>query len=154
MIYPIQLIEGHNLQPADVVVVGRHGGFVDHYLVYMGKDHYGRDWFMANIEQGVVWMDLAYLNGRAHEFFFKRVRRFEGDWNQRQAALRRAESRNGETYSLVSFNCEHYANYVQYGKASSQQVQVVGAVAGVAALALGLWALFGGDDDKPRRRYT
>lgn len=157
MIYPIQMIREHNLQPADVVVVGRYGGLAAHYLVYMGTDSYGRHWFMANLEQGVSWLDLDYLNSRKGEFFLKRVRPFEGTWQQRQAALRRAESRNGEAYSLTSFNCEHFANYVQYQQESSQQVQVVGAVAGTAAaigLAWLLGKLFGGSDDDDRRRYV
>jgi hypothetical protein len=145
----LQLFQSHNLQPADVIVVGRHNGLAAHYLIYMGSDYRGH-WFMANLEQGVSWLSEDYLHSRSNEFYFKRIRRFEGDRHQRQAALRRAESRNGEAYSLASFNCEHFANYVQYGKESSQQVQVVGAgLVGLGLLALA--ALFRDDDKRPPR---
>jgi hypothetical protein len=148
----LQLVQSHNLQPADVIVVGRHNGLAAHYLIYMGSDYRGH-WFMANLEQGVSWLNEDYLRSRSHEFYFKRIRRFEGDWRQRQAALRRAESRHGEAYSLARFNCEHFANYVQYGKESSQQVQMVGAgLVGVGLLALA--ALFGGGRDDDHRRYS
>jgi hypothetical protein len=146
----LQLVQSHNLQPADVIVVGRHDGFAAHYLIYMGSDYRGH-WFMANLEQGVSWLDESYLHSRSHEFYFKRIRRFEGNHAQRQAALRRAASRLGEAYSLVSFNCEHFANYVQYGKESSAQVRVV--VGGMVLLALA--ALFGGGgEDKRPPRYS
>lgn len=148
----LQLVRSHNLQPADVIVVGRKGGLAAHYLIYMGSDQRGH-WFMANLEQGVSWLDESYLHSRSHELFFKRLRRFEGNWQQRQAALRRAESRLGEAYDLVRFNCEHFANYVQKAEESSQQVQVVGG----ALLGLGLFAvlaaIFGGGNDD-RRRYS
>ena len=150
----LQLVRSHNLQPGDVIVVGRNGGLAAHYLVVMHRDHRGQ-WFMANLEQGVSWLDEDYLHSRSHEFFFKRIRRFEGDWQQRQAALRRAESRHGEGYDLVRFNCEHFANYVQFGKESSAQVQNVGAGLGVAAgigLAWLLGRIFGGDEQDDRLR--
>jgi predicted dehydrogenase len=98
-------------------------------LVYMGEGRYGH-YFMANLEEGVKYMSLADVQGRAGEFFFKRIRRFEGDYRQRQQALRRAQNANGRSYSLNSFNCEHFANLVQFGREWSQQVAVVkGAVA-------------------------
>ncbi len=147
----LQLVQSHNLQPADVIVVGRHNGLAAHYLIYMGSDYRGH-WFMANLEQGVSWLDEDYLHSRSHEFYFKRIRRFEGNWQQRQAALRRATSRHGEAYSLVSFNCEHFANYVQYGKESSAQVQTVGAgLLGLGLIALASWLGGGGNQDDRRR---
>ncbi len=107
---------------------------------------------MANLEQGVSWLDENYLRTRADEFFFKRLRRFEG--NQRQAALRRAESREGDAYSLTNFNCEHFANYVQEGVEVSQQVRNVGAGLGIGLGLLLLAAIFGGGDSDERRRYS
>lgn len=154
MIYPIQLIQEHGLQPADVVVVGRKGGLAAHYLVYMGWYQGHGHLFMANLEEGVSWLSLDYLQSRAHEFTLKRVRRFEGNANQRHQALRRAKSRKGEGYSLVRFNCEHFANYVQFGRESSRQVQVVG----LGLLGLGVFALAAflgsSSDQDERRRYS
>lgn len=147
MIYPIQLIQEHSLRPADVLVVGRKGGLVEHYLVYMGWYYGHGHLFMANLEQGVNWLSMDYLESRSHEFNFKRLRRFQGAENQRQLALDRAASREGESYSLVRFNCEHFANFTQYGKASSKQVQAVGGVLAVAGALLFAAFLGGGDRD-------
>jgi lecithin:retinol acyltransferase len=52
--------------------------------------------------------------------------------------VRRARSLVGRPYDLLDFNCEHYASYVQTGKAASPQLQAVGILAlvlvGVALL--------------------
>ncbi|MBD0776866.1 lecithin retinol acyltransferase family protein [Maribacter sp. ANRC-HE7] len=50
------------------------------------------------------------------------VRRFSGSYFQRNQAINRAYSKLGEKYSLINFNCEHFANWVQFGKIESSQV--------------------------------
>lgn len=148
------LIYQHGLQPADVIVVGRSLGLAAHYLVYMGEGAYG-PYFMANLESGVKRMSLQEVQRRSGEFFFKRIRRFDGNHYQRQQALQRAHNANGRSYSLTSFNCEHFANLVQFGEASSQQVQAVGTVAVVSLAFLVLGAIFGGGGDgRSSKRYS
>ncbi len=99
-------------------------------------------------------MDENYFHSRSHAFILKRGCRFEGDWQQRQTALRRAESRQGDAYSLLIYNGEHFTNYLQLGKESSGQVQAVGAsLLGIGLLALA--AMFGGrGSENDRRRYS
>ena len=50
------------------------------------------------------------------------VRRFSGSYFQRNQAINRAYLKMGERYSLINFNCEHFANWVQFGKIESSQV--------------------------------
>jgi hypothetical protein len=38
-------------------------------------------------------------------------------------------------YSLLGHNCEHFARYVATGRRESHQVQIIGVIAGLAALA-------------------
>lgn len=42
---------------------------------------------------------------------------------QRADVLPRIEHALGKPYNLVTFNCEHFANLVQYGRARSTQAQ-------------------------------
>lgn len=136
------------LQPGDVVVVKKTSfRILDHYMVFVGHDRAGYPLFIANMENGVQWVNIQTLTRRAGEFEFKRVRPLKGNQLARQRAVRRAKSKLGQRYSLLGFNCEHFANYAQYGKASSQQVGIgLGLTAIVGGLFLG-WAL-SGDEKK------
>ncbi|WP_106524551.1 lecithin retinol acyltransferase family protein [Taibaiella chishuiensis] len=39
--------------------------------------------------------------------------------------VQRALALRGKAYNLITYNCEHYANEVQYGKQESRQVQMM-----------------------------
>jgi hypothetical protein len=141
------LIYHNNLRPGDVLVVKKDFlllSLIDHYMVYMGKDAYGRPWFMANMTKGVSWVSEEEVVDRSGNFTVERIRRFEGNEWQRNEAIARAQSLEGKPYSLWQFNCENFANWVQ-GKGNyslqvqkAQQIaQVVGAFA-LAGIAIGL----------------
>lgn len=55
-------------------------------------------------------------------YHLTRIEPFTGNDFQRRLAVNRAVSLIGTQYDLVNFNCEHYANAVQYNKPFSNQV--------------------------------
>lgn len=67
-----------------------------------------------------------------------RYQQYRGTEAARSQVLPRIEALVGLNYNLLFFNCEHFAEFVQTGKAVSRQV---GAVALGAVLLLGVWAL-------------
>ncbi|WP_099367479.1 hypothetical protein [Sphingobacterium sp. 1.A.4] len=55
-------------------------------------------------------------------YHLTRIEPFTGNNFQRRLAVNRAISLIGMQCDLVNFNCEHYANAVQYNKPFSKQV--------------------------------
>jgi hypothetical protein len=51
-----------------------------------------------------------------------KIRKFVGNQFQMHQAIVRAKQKLGQPYSFLGFNCEHFANWVQYGKETSSQV--------------------------------
>lgn len=133
-----KFVQENNLKKGDVVIARRNMlGILDHYIVYLGVDDWGQHQFIANLAP-----EVRYLSEEEIEFLLKdytpyRIRRFEGsDWERFQAEDR-AIGQLGKQYDLIDQNCEHFANYVQKGKAYSQQTKnAKNAALGIAGLAL------------------
>lgn len=125
----------NRLQPADVIVVEKNGWRVlDHYVVFLGEQH-GQLYFAVNlINQGVVVVSEHELTSYSERFAPIEVRHFAGNVFQRQQAVQRAVAMRGKSYNLLSYNCEHYANYVQTGKASGTQVSNFTGLASIVLL--------------------
>ncbi len=108
---------------------------VQHHAIYLGKDNNGNRIYIENaICRGVQVVNEAYLFRGGYEI--KRVERFTGNQYQRNAAVQLTMQLIGKPYNLRNFNCEHYANTVQYRKSYSNQVGI--------GLGLGLLTLFVG----------
>ena len=112
-----------NLQPGDVIITPKsYLNIVEHYLTYWGKNIDGVDfYFENNYKTGVRWItqDLFVQENPT----FLKVRKFVGDFYQRNAAIERAAKLLGAKYDVKEFNCENYANYIQYGRSYSTQVK-------------------------------
>ena len=117
-------ISTNGLQEADVIFAKKRGwGVFDHFIIYMGK-RFGQYSFIANdAKGGVRWYNEFELIDLVKDFEPVRIRKFNGNHWERQNALVRANTELGKSYSLTDFNCEHLANYVQYGVRESKQVQ-------------------------------
>jgi len=50
------------------------------------------------------------------------IRKFTGTQLDAREAISRVKQKLGQPYSFLGFNCEHFANWVQYGKETSNQV--------------------------------
>lgn len=140
-------ISQNNLQPADAIVAKKVGYRVlDHFIIYMGQER-GQHLFMANsMDRGVRIYTEDEIPALIEKFEPESIRKLQGTFWQRQSAVKRANSQLGKRYSLITDNCEHFANYVQYGKKESPQVRNwVGAGVGMVVLAIGL---FGGSSNR------
>lgn len=112
-----------NLLPGDRLVLPKSDlGFVQHHVIYIGNDSYGNRQYVENyIGKGVQKVNENYLFRDGYNL--TRVEPFIGNaFQQRQLAVNRAIALIGTQYNLVNFNCEHYANAVQYNKPFSKQV--------------------------------
>jgi hypothetical protein len=120
MIKKLQLIP--QLRPADVVVAKKRNGLgriLNHYIVYTGNET-----FIGNLENGVKILSKIELSKLLIDYEPTKIKTFEGTNYQRNQAVKRAYARLGDKYNLLSFNCEHFANWVQKGKENSVQVTV------------------------------
>lgn len=124
-------IKYYGLKPADRIVVPKSiAGIIQHHAVYLGQDYQGQDLIAENVYGMYVRVVTA------NEFFSKnpkvtRIEPFKGNNYERKVAVQRALDLLGKPYSLINFNCEHFANVVQHGK--SESIQVARGVFGVAA---------------------
>lgn len=115
----LQLLE--SLSPMDVVVAKKRNGLgrvLNHYIVYLGNNE-----FIGNLERGVSLLDIPKLNRLLIDYESIKIRKFQGNHFDILKARTRALSRLGQKYSFLGFNCEHFANWVQFGKEKSKQVQ-------------------------------
>jgi len=114
------LIYQNQLQSADVVVARKKSGIgriLTHYIVYLGDGK-----FIGNLSRGVKIIPNHELIELLQKYEPIKIRRFNGTDYQREQAILRAYSKEGQRYSLINFNCEHFANWVQFGKETSSQV--------------------------------
>ena len=128
-----QKIVQYGVQPMDVIVIrAKKGAVLDHYVVFLGYDsttleplfiaNYPSPHSKNNTVQFVPWEDLVHYSGKMD---VSRIRAFQGTNDEREFARERAlMCVNSRTYDYVFNNCEHFANYVQYGKAYSQQTLI------------------------------
>ena len=129
MIKKLQL--NSQLYPADVIVAKKRNGLgriLNHYVVYVGNET-----FIGNLQDGVKVLSESELSDLLVDYEPVRIKPFEGTDFQRNQAINRAYHKLGQKYSLLNFNCEHFANWVQKGKENSVQVTIL-----LSVLVLGL----------------
>jgi hypothetical protein len=121
MIKKLQL--NSQLYPADVIVAKKRNGLgriLNHYVVYVGNET-----FIGNLQDGVKVLSETELSDLLVDYEPVRIKPFEGTDFQRNQAINRAYHKLGQKYSLLNFNCEHFANWVQKGKENSVQVTIL-----------------------------
>lgn len=128
-----RIVFNYHLLPGDRIKEPKSAfGIVQHHSIYLGQDIYGVDWMAENkVGHGVRIITADQYFATVTKI--TEIVRLNGSWHDREIAVKRALSQAGKPYSLINFNCEHYANYVQHGYVSSAQV---------AKGALGLAGLF------------
>lgn len=119
------------LQPADVIVARRiENAVFDHYLIYEGNGM-----FIAKMQMGVVRMSIEDLDQFKGVYVPVRMRPFIGDAENRGLALLRANDCLHRPYNLLFSNCEHFADFIQYGTETSLQSTKAGVgLIGVGAI--------------------
>lgn len=124
----------YKLKPGDRIVTPKSlAGIIQHHAVYLGQNYEGQDLIAENVYGKFVALS------ESKKFFSEypqitRVEAFKGTNIERRVAVERALKLLGKPYSLIDFNCEHFANYVQHGKIESKQINF--------ALGLGAFVLF------------
>lgn len=120
-------IHTYGIRPADAIVAKKlQFGLLKHYIIYLGFIE-GNHRFMANYTRGIDILNYNELAKMLSAYGPVDINRFKGNDNQRHQALERAWSRRGEQdYDLILNNCEHYKNFVHYGRPQSNQVQSFG----------------------------
>lgn len=132
-------ILNNQIKPADRIVVPKSVfGLVQHHVIYLGKDHFGRDIIAENIVGKYV------CTTSAEDFFTNnpdvtRIERFVGTGLERRQAVERALKLMGKPYSLIDFNCEHFANEVQTKISFSPQLRFGVGVLIVIAIVVAFW---------------
>lgn len=115
-------VKFYKLKPGDRIVAPKSlAGIIQHHAVFLGQDHHGQDLIAENAYGKFVAVVLA-KNFFAEYPQITRVEAFKGNNLERRTAVERALKLLGKPYSLIDFNCESFANYVQYGKIESFQV--------------------------------
>jgi hypothetical protein len=140
------LAELHNLQPADVLITPKSDiRLIKHFVVFQGYDSQGTDYYLEN-KQG---FGVRQINGAQfqRENTILSIRKFSGNTYQRDIAIQRGTSLLGRTYDLANFNCEHYANYIQYNTPISKQVDFVKGMLGTAVAVTFIGILIGALSD-------
>lgn len=117
-----------NLLAGDRIIVPKSQfRLAQHHAIYDGSACF----YENKVGIGVVHTPMAKFFEGVTEI--TAIYRFTGNEYQRQLAMQRANALLGKRYDLPTFNCEHYADYVQYGRSRSKQVEnVFGGVAFVA----------------------
>ncbi|WP_115122786.1 lecithin retinol acyltransferase family protein [Marinirhabdus gelatinilytica] len=108
------------LYAGDVIIAKKRKGLgriLNHYIVYVGNNT-----FVGNLSDGVKELPYYELMRLFQDYEPIGVRSFSGSYFQRNEAVNRAYSKLGHSYSLINFNCEHFANWVQFGRLESSQV--------------------------------
>jgi hypothetical protein len=121
MIKKLQL--NSQLYPADVIVAKKRNGLgriLNHYVVYVGNET-----FIGNLQDGVKVLSETELSDLLVDYEPVRIKPFEGTDFQRNQAINRAYHKLGQKYSLLNFNCEHFANWVQKGEENSVKVTIL-----------------------------
>lgn len=105
-----------------------------HYGIYVGPRGSRGENVVHNAKgAGVQFVHLSEFAGGEPVWIVARV---PSSWYAREIVAQRAVGLVGMQYDLINFNCEHFVNLVQTGKATSPLV-ALGAVVGTICLA---WA--------------
>lgn len=143
-----QYIQTLGLLPGDRIVVPKSGlHIVQHHALFLGKDRNGVDVIAENkIGFGVRLVTAADFFEEVFEV--TRIERFKGTNHERKAAIQKALTKLEQPYHLIDYNCQHFANEIQYNIIKSDQVDELFAglkVAAALAMAIGLFGLISND---------
>lgn len=110
----------NSLKPIDVIVSKKRvglGRILNHYIVYLGNGV-----FVGNLKGSVKQVTQSELYELLKIYEPVEIRPFTGTLTDAREAIFRVKQKLGQPYSFLGSNCEHFANWVQYGKETSNQV--------------------------------
>ncbi|CAK6965683.1 phospholipase A and acyltransferase 3-like [Scomber scombrus] len=163
------------VKPGDLIEIFRNS--FQHWAIYIGgnevvhlippnADNYSSpfanlavclDSTVAEVRRQKIW-DVV----KSDSYEVNNLMDDEYEPRDRRTIVREACRMVGEhlPYNVVNHNCEHFVTELRYGKSESRQVKTAAAVAGVAAVGVGVAAfamlgaaLFSSLKDEKRRRH-
>jgi hypothetical protein len=128
-------IDINKLKPGDRLVTAKSSiGLVKHHGICLGRS-FDATHLIAENEFG-NFVRLVSIEQFLRDYPFPvTIIPFTGQPIDRKKAVQRALDSLGKPYSLIDFNCEHFANLVQFNRSFSTQVNFVLVVLGVLAIA-------------------
>ena len=133
----LSIVNQLNLQTGDRLI-RRKGPLSRHHGIFV--ENFDGTALVAENQagNGVQYVSLEdFLQGSSANLV--NIVRFPGTEEARQHVIMRINALIGVQYDLVNFNCEHFAELIQSGVATSLQVK--NTLLGLAVLGLGIWAL-------------
>lgn len=116
-------------------MIGVNRTFYNHVGIYVGRQPFGGEVLHNDKVGGVILSSLAeFSNGK----FIYLHKKGPDDYFAQVTVVSRALSLLGRKFDLLTFNCEHAANFAQAGETKSPQLQLAGlclfAICGLAIL--------------------
>lgn len=137
-------IEKNKLEQCDAVELTDPLG-LKHYAMMVDEHGSLQPRFIANLSGGVQILSEKQIEEYVSKCEVTCIERHPGDKVQRRRSIIRALKRLGEkAYNIIFNNCEHFKNWLLYGKATSKQVVAMTTGASVTGFALALLGTHGG----------
>lgn len=138
-----KFIEKNGLKQCDAVELTDQLG-LKHYALLLDRPGCTEPRFIGNLSNGVQVLSGEQIEKYVQFCEITDIERFPGNDAQRRRAILRAIRRIGEkAYNIVLHNCEHFKNWVLYGKSTSKQIVALtttAALVGFGATVIGLHA--------------
>jgi hypothetical protein len=129
-----KIVQHLGLQPCDRIITPKSDlKWIKHHSIYLGFDQLGNHYICENIiGKGVTLsrvLDFCQCNSE-----IIRIEKFTGSNIKRRESVQKALSKLGQPYSLIVYNCEHFANDVLNNNPVSNQIKSTITILAVAAL--------------------
>jgi len=130
-------INYQKIQIGDRLVRTKGGVFSKHHAVYAG---FHENQHIVAENQIKVGVRYILLNQFLKEGTLKRIDYNKHSVNAQEQIIERINNKMGATYSILNYNCEHFANEILTGIKESKQVKTgisLSIIATLCALAFG-----------------
>lgn len=134
----LYLVKRYKLKTGDRLVRSK-GILSKHHGIFAAYEN-GVAWIAENQSgKGVQYVQLSEFLLNDPDTL-ERIEKFNGTEHQRASIVPRINNLLGTSYDLINFNCEHFAEYVQNGKAKSRQVTNTFIGLGLVALGVAIFS--------------
>ncbi len=119
----MSIIKKHDLEPGDRLVVPKKGlGLINHHGIVLSNNSFYENYIIENnVNTGVrVVSERTFFEGVPS---ISKIEKFNGDTYLRSQSIAYALNLIGRKYDVMKYNCEHFANEIQWKPIESKQVK-------------------------------